>query len=62
MLTYLQYRKLTEDGAMTTLLADKRNRCQIIVERKFPNVSPHASDYEADDAPDDEGDVSDDEV
>ena len=59
--TYLQYKKLNKDGAMPTLVADKRNRCRSIMYRTPPNVSPHASDDEGDDAHDDEGDVSDDE-
>ena len=59
--TYLQYKKLPEDGAMPTLVADKRNMFRTIMEIKPPNVSPHASDDEGDDAHDDEGDASDDE-
>ena len=47
---------------MPTLVADKRNRCRGIMERKTPNVSPHASDDEGDDAHDDKVDASDDEV
>ena len=46
LLTYLQYKKIPEDGAMPTLLADTRNRCRSIMERKYPNVSPQASDDE----------------
>ena len=59
--TYLQYKKLPEYGAMPTWVADKRNRCRSIMERKSQNVSPHASDYEGENALDDEGDASDDE-
>ena len=59
--TYLQYKKLPKDGAMPTLVSDKRNRCRSITERKPLNVSPHVSDDEGDDALDDEGDASDDE-
>ena len=55
--TYLQYKKFPEDGAMPKLVAEKRNRCQNIMEIKSPDVSPHASDDEGDDAPDDEGEI-----
>ena len=61
MSTYLQYKKLPEDVAIPTLVADKRNRCQSIMEIKSLNVSPHASDDEAKYTHDDEGDASDDE-
>ena len=59
--TYLQYKKLTKDGAMSTLVAEKRNRCQIIMKRTSPNVSPHVSGDEEDEDLDDEGDASNDE-
>ena len=59
--TYLQYKKLPEDGAMPTLVADKQNRCLSIMEIKSPYFCPRASDDEGDDYPDDEGDASDNE-
>ena len=59
--TYLKYKKLPEYGAMPTKVSDKQNRCQSIMERKSPYVSPHASDDGGDDAYDDEGDAFDDE-
>ena len=59
--TYLKYKKLSEDGAMPTKVADKRSRFKSIIERKPPNFSPHASDYEGENALDDEGDASDNE-
>ena len=46
---------------MPTLVADKHNMCRSIMEGKYLNVSPHASDDEGDNALDDEGDASDDE-
>ena len=50
---------------MPTLVADKRNRCQSIMGRKSPTVSPRASDDKGDtpgaEDPGDGGDVSDDE-
>ena len=61
MSTYLQYKKLPEDVAIPTLVADKRNRYWSIMKKK-PNVSPHAFDDEGDNAPDDEGDASDNEI
>ena len=60
MLTYLKYNKLPEYGAMPTKVADKWSRFQTIVERKSPNISPHASDGGGDDAHDDEVDALDD--
>ena len=61
LLAYLKYKKLPEDGAMPTKVADKRNMCRTITERKSPNISLHMFDDEGDDAHDDEGDASDDE-
>ena len=53
--TYLQYKEFPKDVAMPTKVADKRSRCRSIMERKSPNVSPHASDDGGDDTHDDEG-------
>ena len=57
--TYLQYKKLPENGAIPKKVADKQSTFRYSMERKSLNGSPDASDDEWDNAHDDEGDASD---